>query len=65
MVQPTELVEDGYLDPEANYTAFVEVIIPGSPAVGRSPYMTPRKPGEPIALEGTGVCAFNGDVVGV
>ena len=32
-----ERVEDGFLDPEANYTAFVEIIIPGgeSASVGR------------------------------
>ena len=32
-----ERVEDGFLDPDANYTAFVEIIIPGgeSASVGR------------------------------
>ena len=35
-----ERVEDGFLDPEANYTAFVEIIIPGgeSASVGRDAY---------------------------
>ena len=47
--RPTELVEDGYLDPESNYTAFVELIIPESSLVGRSPYMSPRRPGEEVA----------------
>ena len=54
-VEPKELVEDGFLDPDANYTAFVEMIIPGSDgAVGRSPYMVPRKPGEAVAVAGSG-----------
>jgi hypothetical protein len=44
--RPAELVEDGYLDPESNYTAFVELVVPGSLEVGRTPYMSPRKPGQ-------------------
>ena len=47
MVAPIELVEDGFLDPDSNYTAFVEVIVPNNEA-GRSPYMIPRKPGETV-----------------
>ena len=44
-------VEDGFLDPESNYTAFVEIVVPegilpGKNIIGRSPYMIPRKPGE-------------------
>ena len=43
-------VEDGFLDPESNYTAFVEIVVPeagnsGKNIIGRSPYMIPRKPG--------------------
>lgn len=55
---PTELVEDGFLDPDSNYTAFVEVIVPSegtSPdpsVIGRSPYMSPRKPGQAIGFLG-------------
>ena len=45
-------VEDGFLDPESNYTAFVEVVVPegnlGENVIGRSPYMIPRKPGQYI-----------------
>lgn len=44
-------MEDGFLDPTANYTAFVELIIPNSNVVGRSPYMSPRRPGEPISMQ--------------
>jgi len=44
--RPAELVEDGYLDPESNYTAFVELVVPESAEVGRSPYMRPRLPGQ-------------------
>ena len=49
-------VEDGYLDPNSNYTAFVEVVVPepGNPVknvIGRSPYMIPRKPGEYVYPE--------------
>ena len=51
-LEPTELVEDGFLDPDANYTAFVELIIPDSTVIGRSPYMSPRRPGDPISLQG-------------
>ena len=40
------LVEDGFLDGTFNYTAFVEVIVHGG-GIGRSPYMVPRKPGQP------------------
>ena len=47
MASPIELVEDGFLDPNSNYTAFVEVIVPNNEA-GRSPYMVPRKPGEAV-----------------
>ena len=44
-------VEDGFLDSESNYTAFVEIVVPegilpGKNIIGRSPYMIPRKPGE-------------------
>jgi len=39
-------VEDGFLDGTYNYTAFVEVVVEGG-AIGRSPYMLPRKPGQP------------------
>ena len=41
-----ERVEDGFLDPEANYTAFVEIIIPGgeSASVGRDVAPNPRQP---------------------
>ena len=51
-------VEDGFLDPEANYTAFVEVVVPGDHGgqdvvIGRSPYMIPRKPGEYVYPDGT------------
>lgn len=50
-------VEDGYLDPESNYTAFVEVVVPETGSskniIGRSPYMVPRKPGEYIYPDGT------------
>lgn len=55
---PTELVEDGFLDPDSNYTAFVEVVVPESAGtnrnvVGRSPYMTPRKPGQSVYTPGS------------
>ena len=51
-------VEDGYLDPESNYTAFVEIVVPEAAAadkniIGRSPYMIPRKPGEYVYPDGT------------
>lgn len=52
VASPNDIVEDGYLDPDSNYTAFVEVIVPGdgtssdAAVVGRSPYMNPRKPGQ-------------------
>lgn len=49
-VEPAGLVEDGFLDPEANYTAFVELVIPETAAVGRSPYMSPRRPGEAVSV---------------
>ena len=55
---PPEVVEDGYLDPDSNYTAFVEVIVPtdgtsSDPSViGRSPYMSPRKPGQAVSFLG-------------
>ncbi len=67
VLRPTELVEDGYLDPEANYTAFVELIIPDSPLVGRSPYMSPRRPGESVSssAEGGRVTAVMVCVVGI
>jgi len=51
VVAPTELVEDGSLDLDANYTAYVEVIVPEN-TVGRSPYMIPHKPGEVGYLSG-------------
>ena len=44
---PAELVEDGFLNADSNYTAFVEVIVPQN-AVGRSPLMLPRKPGQAV-----------------
>ena len=49
-------VEDGYLDPTSNYTAFVEVVVPEpnvaqKNVIGRSPYMIPRKPGEYVYPE--------------
>ena len=49
-------VEDGFLDPDSNYTAFVEIIVPdynGKNIIGRSPYMVPRKPGEYVYPDGT------------
>ena len=50
-------VEDGFLDPESNYSAFVEVVVPegtlGQNVIGRSPYMMPRKPGEYLYSDGT------------
>jgi hypothetical protein len=51
-------VEDGFLDPESNYTAFVEIVVPegilpGKNIIGRSPYMIPRKPGEYVYPGGT------------
>jgi hypothetical protein len=55
---PTEIVEDGFLDPDSNYTAFVEVIVPSdgsgpdASVVGRSPYMSPRKPGQTVSFLG-------------
>ena len=65
-LRPAELVEDGYLDPESNYTAFVELIIPDSPLVGRSPYMVPRRPGESLpSVESSRVGAVMVCVVGV
>ena len=44
------------MNPDSNYTAFVEVVVPepNSPAknvIGRSPYMIPRKPGEYVYPE--------------
>ena len=51
-------VEDGVLDPESNYTAFVEVVVPEGNSeqdvIGRSPYMIPRKPGEYVYPEAGG-----------
>ena len=38
-------IEDGFLDPTANYTAFVEVVVEEG-GIGRSPYMVSRKPGQ-------------------
>lgn len=58
MQEVNELVEDGFLDENANYTAFVELIIPDSDMVGRSPYISPRKPGEPVALESSQINAI-------
>ena len=52
VVAPTELVEDGFLDLDSNYTAFVEVIVPEN-NVGRSPYMIPHKPGEIVYSPGS------------
>jgi hypothetical protein len=52
------LVEDGYLDPDSNYTAFVEIIVPSegtssdTSVIGRSPYMSPRKPGQTVSFLG-------------
>lgn len=51
-LEPEGLVEDGFLDEDSNYTAFVELIIPESNLVGRTPYMQPRKPGDPIYAPG-------------
>ncbi len=65
-MRPAELVEDGYLDPAYNYTAFVELIIPDSPLVGRSPYMSPRRPGQSVAsVESSRVGAVMVCVVGI
>ena len=65
-LRPAELVEDGYLDPESNYTAFVELIIPDSDLVGRSPYMSPRRPGESVeSVESSRAGAVMVLVVGV
>ncbi len=60
-----ERVEDGFLDPDSNYTAFVEIIIPESPLVGRSPYMSPRRPGDPVSLHGGQVNAILVSVLGI
>ena len=63
-----ERVEDGFLDPEANYTAFVEIIIPGgeSASVGRSPYMSPRRPGDPVSsIHGGQINAILVSVLGI
>lgn len=60
-----ERVEDGFLDPEANYTAFVEIIIPDSATVGRSPYMSPRRPGEPISMHNGQINAILVSVLGI
>eukprot|EP00095_Tigriopus_kingsejongensis_P005144 maker-scaffold100_size373717-snap-gene-2.51 protein:Tk05144 transcript:maker-scaffold100_size373717-snap-gene-2.51-mRNA-1 annotation:"receptor-type tyrosine-protein phosphatase alpha" len=65
VLQPTELVEDGFLDPEANYTAFVEMVIPDTQAVGRSPYMSPRKPGDPISLHGRDIDGLLVAILGI
>jgi len=52
IITSPEFVDDGQLDPNSNYTAFVEVIVPSelslpdSSSIGRSPFMTPRKPGQ-------------------
>ena len=67
MATPIELVEDGFLDPNSNYTAFVEVIVPNNEA-GRSPYMVPRKPGEavyPRNLNSNNNSAVNSVLIGV
>ena len=65
---PIELVEDGFLDPDSNYTAFVEVIVPNNDA-GRSPYMVPRKPGEAVYhnrnLNSNNNSAVNSVLIGV
>ena len=74
MAVPTELVEDGFLDANSNYTAFVEVIVPQSDSmatlsptsgisrdvVGRTPYMRPRKPGQTIGFFGAGSSSSSG-----
>ena len=67
LLEPTQLVEDGFLNPDANYTAFVELVIPNSPLMGRSPYMSPRRPGEPIPIEGgsAGVNTVLVSVIGI
>ena len=68
MATPIELVEDGFLDPNSNYTAFVEVIVPNNEA-GRSPYMVPRKPGEAVFhnrnLNSNNNSAVNSVLIGV
>jgi protein-tyrosine phosphatase len=68
VASPIELVEDGFLDPNSNYTAFVEVIVPNNEA-GRSPYMVPRKPGEAVFhnrnLNSNNNSAVNSVLIGV
>eukprot|EP00094_Tigriopus_californicus_P001276 TCALIF_01236-PA protein Name:"Similar to Ptp69D Tyrosine-protein phosphatase 69D (Drosophila melanogaster)" AED:0.07 eAED:0.07 QI:0/0.91/0.84/0.92/1/1/13/255/1330 len=65
VLQQTELVEDGFLDPDANYTAFVELVIPETQAVGRSPYMSPRKPGDPVSIEAGEINALLVAILGI
>ena len=68
MATPIELVEDGFLDPNSNYTAFVEVVVPNNEA-GRSPYMLPRKPREAVFqnrnLNSNNNSAVNSVLIGV
>ena len=58
-------VEDGPLDPSYNYTAFVEVIVSGGNTIGRSPYMSPRKPGESMYVKATPINAILVSVLGI
>ena len=63
MASPAELVEDGFLDLNSNYSAFVEIIVPDN-NVGRSPFMIPRKPGEAVydaGVAGAGNSQEGGD----
>jgi len=49
-----KFVEDGFLDPMSNYTAFVEVIVEsssGQSLIGRSPYMVARQGSPPSIID--------------